>query len=258
VGLGSWHTFDVADTAPVQPVVSRFLALGGRLIDSSPMYGRAEACIGRMLAEAYRANPSTPKAWLATKVWTQGRDEGIAQMRRSLERLGVSTIDLMQVHNLVDWKVHLPTLRAWKEQGTVRYVGVTHYAHRAFDELERVVRTEKLDFVQLPYSASDRLAEERLLPACADAGLAVLVMQPFGTGALLRQVHGRPLPPVAAELGCSSWAQLLLKFVLGHPAVLCPIPATSQLAHLEDDLGALHGPVPSEAQRRQIVAALDA
>lgn len=256
IGLGSWQTFDVADPSKVQPVVARFLALGGRVMDSSPMYGRSEAAIGAMLAAIRRADPKAPAAWLATKVWTTGKREGIEQMKRSLERLGAPKLDLMQVHNLVDWKTQLATLREWKAAGTIRYLGVTHYAHSAFGELEQIVRKEKLDFIQLPYNAADRAAEQRLLPAAADRGVAVLVMEPFASGALFRSTKGRPLPAVARDLGCTSWAQLLLKFIVGHPAVTCPIPATSKVAHVEDNLGALRGPVPTEAQRRQIVAAL--
>jgi aryl-alcohol dehydrogenase-like predicted oxidoreductase len=254
VGLGSWQTFDVANPRTVQPVVERFLALGGRVIDSSPMYGRSEAAIGAMLGAIRKANPGAPAAWLATKVWTTGRREGIAQMQRSLARLGVAKLELMQIHNLVDWKTQLATLRAWKAAGTIRYLGITHYA--ALDELERVVRAEQLDFVQLPYSIARRAAEKRLLPAAADRGTAVLVMEPFASGELFARVRGKPLPAVARDLGCTSWAQLFLKFILAHPAVTCPIPATSKLAHLEDNMAALRGPVPTPAQRDRIAAAL--
>ncbi len=259
IGLGSWQTFDTDDTAPIQPVLDRFLALGGRVIDSSPMYGKAEAAIGTMLARrapATAATQTTPAPFLATKVWTQGSAEGIAQMATSFARMRTACMDLMQIHNLVDWKVHLPTLRAMKHEGRIRYLGVTHYALGAFDELEQIITTEQIDFVQLPYSVGNRAAEARLLPAAAAHGVAVLVMQPFATGRLFAQLAGKPLPAVASELACTSWGQLLLAFVLGHPAVTCPIPATSKLAHLDDNLGALHGPVPDEAQRAAIVAAV--
>jgi diketogulonate reductase-like aldo/keto reductase len=255
IGLGSWQTFDVEDSAKVTPVVERFLALGGRLIDSSPMYGRSEEAIGAMLAALRKADPKSPPAWLATKVWTNGKQQGIAQMTRSLERLGVAKLDLMQVHNLVDWKTHLPTLREWKAAGTIRYIGVTHYQHSAFEELEKIIRTEKIDFVQLPYNAAARAADKRLLPAAADHGVAVIVMEPFATGTLLRVTRVKRLPAVAKDLGCTSWAQLLLKYIIGHPAVTCPIPATSKVSHLEDDLGALRGPLPTAAQRAQIASA---
>lgn len=254
IGLGSWQTFDVDDdeVAALTPIVERFLALGGRVIDSSPMYGRSEQVIGAMLA----ALPDAPRPFLATKVWTEGRKAGEQQMRRSLERLRVDRLDLMQIHNLVDWKTHLKTLRAWKDAGTVRYLGITHYAHAAFDELEQILRAERLDFIQLPYNVLDRAAERRLLPAAADTGTAVLVMQPFESGDLFARVKGKPVPPWAADLDCTTWAQLFLKFLLGHPAVTCPIPATSKLSHLEDNLGALRGRIPDEAQRRQIVDAV--
>jgi aryl-alcohol dehydrogenase-like predicted oxidoreductase len=250
VGLGSYKTFDTEDIAAIQPVMDRFLALGGRVIDSSPMYGKAEAAIGKMLAG--KQEP----AFRATKVWTRGKQDGIAQMNRSFERMGAKTMDLMQIHNLVDWKVQLATLRAWKKEGRVRYIGITHYGHSAFDEMEKIVEKEKIDFVQLPYSVADRAAEKRLLPAAAAAGVAVLVMEPFASGALFTQVKGKALPAVASELGCTSWGQLFLKFLLGHPAVTCPIPATSKAKHVEDNLGALRGPVPDQAQRKAILAAM--
>ena len=258
VGLGSWQTFDVPpdEVASVQPVLDRFLELGGRLIDSSPMYGRAEAAIGEMLRRrGPRARRATPL--LATKVWTSGKKDGIEQMERSAARLGVQRIDLMQVHNLLDWKTHLATLRDWKERGRVRAIGVTHYQHAAFDDLERIIRTEKIDSVQLPYSVIDRAAERRLLPAARDHGVAVLILSPFESGALFRKVKGRPVPPWAAEIDCTSWAQLFLKFLLGHPAVTCPLPATSKLSHLEDNLGALRGRLPDTTLRRRIIAAVD-
>jgi diketogulonate reductase-like aldo/keto reductase len=259
IGIGSWQTFDVdgAGIPAVQPVLARFLALGGRVVDSSPMYGKAEAAIGTMLKGIRAADAAAPSPFLATKVWTQGAARGEAEMTRSMTRLGVASLDLMQIHNLVDWKVHLRTLRAWKASGTFRHIGVTHYAHSAFDDLEAVVRREKLDFVQLPYSVTDRLAEKRLLPAAADAGVAVLVMQPFDSGALFERVKGRALPGWAAEIDCTSWAQVFLKFLLGHPAVTCPIPATSKVKHLEDNMGALRGRVPDAALRARIVRELE-
>jgi aryl-alcohol dehydrogenase-like predicted oxidoreductase len=250
IGIGSWETFDVDDVTPIQPVLEKFFARGGRVIDSSPMYGKSEAAIGKMVAAI---RPATPP-FLATKVWTTGQREGIAQMERSIARMGAKVVDLMQIHNLVDWKTQLATLREWKAAGKVRYIGITHYG--ALDELERVLLAEKLDFVQLPYSVVQRGAEKRLLSACADRGAAVLVMEPFAKGAVFTKVKGKPLPPVAAELGCTSWAQLFLKFILAHPAVTCPIPATSKLAHLEDNMGAMRGPVPTQAQRDAIAATI--
>lgn len=253
VGLGTFQTFDVgADrVAEVQPVLDRFFELGGRLIDSSPMYGNAEQAVGLML-RARKSGPARP--FLATKVWTTGKQDGIAQMRRSAERFGVKHIDLMQVHNLQDWKTHLAVMREWKQAGTFRYIGVTHYQHSAFDELERIIRREKIDTVQLPYTAIDREAEKRLLPAAQDAGVAVLVLSPFESGALFRQVKGKPLPSWAADIDCTSWAQIFLKFLLGHPAVTCPLPATSKLRHLEDNMAAMRGRLPDAALRGRIAA----
>jgi diketogulonate reductase-like aldo/keto reductase len=254
VGLGSWETFDIPgdEVAAMTPVVERFLALGGRVIDSSPMYGRAEETIGAMLA----ALPDAPDPFLATKVWTEGGKDGEAQMKRSMKRLGVETLDLMQIHNLLDWKTHLKTLRAWKDAGTFRHIGITHYQHGAFDEMEAILKKEQLDFVQLPYSVVDRAAEKRLLPAAQDAGVAVLVMTPFESGALFSRVKGKAVPDWAAEIDCTSWAQLFLKFLLGHPAVTCPIPATSKVKHLEDNLGAMRGRLPDDAMRERIVKAV--
>jgi aryl-alcohol dehydrogenase-like predicted oxidoreductase len=252
IGLGTWKTLDVEDAGTREPVLRAFLDGGGRLVDSSPMYGRAQQVVGELLA---RIRPSAPP-FVATKVWIEGREAGITQMRDSIRKMG-GRVDLMQVHNLVDAATHLDTLRAWKAEGVIRYVGVTHYARSAFDELERIVRTGGVDFVQLPYSITHREAEERLLPAARDAGVAVLVMQPLATGALTARVQGRPLPAVAAELKCTSWATLLLKFVLGHPAVTCPIPATSDPAHLAEDLAAAEGPLPEDpALRRKLIEAI--
>jgi diketogulonate reductase-like aldo/keto reductase len=255
LGLGTWQTFDVsgAGIAEVQPVLDRYFELGGRLIDSSPMYGNAEAAVGAML-RGRRDKAVQP--FLATKVWTTGKQQGIAQMRRSAERFGAPRIDLMQVHNLQDWKTHLPIMREWKQAGTFRYIGVTHYQHGAFDELERIIRSEKIDTVQLPYSAVDRLAEKRLLPAARDAGVAVLVLSPFESGSLFRQVKGKPLPAWAADIDCTSWAQIFLKFLIGHPAVTCPLPATSKVRHLDDNMAALRGRLPDAAMRERIAAAL--
>jgi aryl-alcohol dehydrogenase-like predicted oxidoreductase len=253
LGLGTWQTFDVGtaprERTPLLDVLRRFFAAGARVIDSSPMYGHAEAVTGDLLAEL---QPDA-KPFLATKVWTTGKRQGIAEMERSFRRLRTTHIDLMQIHNLLDWETHLPVLREWKQGGRIRYIGITHYAHSSFAMLERLMRTEDVDFVQLPYNVVDRLAEERLLPAAQDTGTAVLVMRPFGEGSVLARVRARPLPALAAELGCTSWAQLLLKFILGHPAVTCPIPATSNVEHVADNLRAGEGPLPDEAMRRKIV-----
>ena len=246
LGLGTWQTFDVTGDriARVRPVLDRFLALGGRLVDSSPMYGNAESAVGAML-KARGARAVRP--FLATKVWTTGAAEGAAQMRRSAARFGVKTIDLMQVHNLMDWKTHLPRMREWKQAGSFRYIGVTHYQHSAFPELEQIIRKQKIDSVQLPYSVVDREAEKRLLPAAADAGVAVLVLSPFESGALFGKVKGVALPAYAADIDCTSWAQIFLKFLLGHRAVTCPLPATDKLEHLVDNMEAVRGRLPDRA-----------
>ncbi len=257
IGLGTWRTFNAGESererAQLREVVRRFFAAGARLIDSSPMYGRSEAVLGDLL----RGTPWAKQAFFAAKVWTTGRDTGEAEMARSERRMG-GRLDLMQVHNLLDWKTHLPTLRAWKAAGRIRYVGVTHYNLSAFDEMERILRTEKVDFVQLPYSVGVREAEERLLPAARDTGTAVIAMRPFEGGSLFRDVHSRPLPGFAREIGVTSWAQLFLKFILAHPAVTVAIPATADPDQLTNDLGAAEGPLPDQALRNKIVAHLGA
>jgi len=256
VGLGTWQTFDVGDgegeRAPLQEVLRRFLEGGGRVVDSSPMYGRAEAVVGDLVARL--RHPAAP--FLATKVWTTGRSAGESQMRESMRRLRAERLDLMQVHNLLDWETHLPVLRDWKAKGRLRHVGVTHYSLGTFAQLERLLRTEQLDFVQLPYSLATREAEKRLLPAAAETGTAVLVMRPFEEGALFRAVRGKPLPGWAAELDCERWSQVFLKYVLSHPAVTCVIPATSKPDHLSENLRAGVGPLPDEAMRRRMAESL--
>jgi diketogulonate reductase-like aldo/keto reductase len=257
VGLGTWQTFDVGDAAaeraPLAEVLEAFLGGGGRVIDSSPMYGRAEGVVGDLLAARPGGLSAAPHPFLATKVWTRGRAEGEAQMRRSMQLMRTQRMDLMQVHNLVDWRTHMATLRAWKEKGLVRYIGVTHYQLGAFGDLERIATKESIDFVQLPYSIATRDAETRLLPAAASAGVAVLVMRPFEEGALFARVRGKPLPPWAADFDCASWAQFFLKFILGHPAVTCPIPATASATHLRDNLGAGRGRLPDAAARKKMI-----
>jgi len=258
VGLGTWQTFDVGrseeERAPLLEVLRAFLGAGGRVIDSSPMYGRAEAVTGDLIARL----PGSPRPFLATKVWTRGRAAGQAQIAESMRRLRADPLDLLQVHNLLDWEEHLPTLRELKAGGRIRYLGVTHYARSAFDDLERLMRTERLDFVQLPYSVATREAERRLLPVAAETGTAVLVMRPFEEGALFRSVRGKPLPPWAAELGAAAWSELFLKFILAHPAVTAALPATSNPRHLAENVRAGFGLLPDEGLRKRIVAAVGA
>jgi aryl-alcohol dehydrogenase-like predicted oxidoreductase len=257
VGLGTWQTFDVGTGAaarePLREVLRRFAALGGRVIDSSPMYGQAETVVGDLTAELGLQG----SLFVATKVWTQGREAGVAQMERSLQRLRASRLDLMQIHNLVDWPTHLKTLREWKASGRVRHVGITHYTASAYGDLERIMRTERLDFVQLNYSLAERDAEARLLPLARDRGMAVLVNRPYAEGALFRRVRGRPLPPWAAELECRSWGQFFLKWILAHPAVTCAIPGTAKPEHLTDNMGAGTGPLPDPATRARMAAHFD-
>jgi aryl-alcohol dehydrogenase-like predicted oxidoreductase len=256
VGLGTWQTFDVGpseeERAPRLEVLRAFLAAGGRVVDSSPMYGRAEEVTGDLVARL----PDAPRPFLATKVWTTGKAEGEAQIRESMRRLRTDRLDLLQIHNLLDWRTQLATLRALKAEGKIRHLGVTHYARSAFDELERLLRTERLDFVQLPYSVATRDAEARLLPAAAETGTAVLVMRPFEEGELFRTVKGRPLPPWAKELGATAWSQVFLKFILAHPAVTAVLPATANPRHLADNVGAGTEPLPDEALRKRIVREL--
>ena len=254
IGCGTWQTFDVgagpAEREPLAEVLRILFASGGSVIDSSPMYGRSEAVVGDLLA----ALDAHARAFLATKVWTRGREAGIRQMTESMRLLRTPRLDLMQIHNLVDWRTHLQTLRAWKAEGKIRHIGITHYTVSAFDELEAIMRAEPLDFVQLNYSLDDRVAEDRLLPLAADRGIAVLVNQPFGGGRLLRSLAGTPLPEWAGELGCTTWAQALLKYVLGHPAVTCAIPGTSKPRHMRENCQAGAGTLPDAAMRRRMVA----
>ncbi|MEA2839453.1 MAG: hypothetical protein QOF41_783 [Methylobacteriaceae bacterium] len=257
VGCGTWQTFDVgADAAArkqLAAVLTTLFDAGGSVIDSSPMYGTSEDVTGGIVAEL----GARQKAFLATKVWTRGREAGVKQIERSMQLLRTDKLDLMQVHNLLDWRIHLATLRDLKSKGRIRYLGVTHYTSSAYPELEAVLRSEKLDFVQVNYSADDRAAEDRILPLAADRGMAVLINLPFGGGGFLRRLRSRPLPQWADEIGCRSWAQVLLKFVLGNPAVTCVIPGTSNPDHMRENAQAGTGAVASEAQRKRIVAELN-
>jgi diketogulonate reductase-like aldo/keto reductase len=254
VGLGTWQTFDVgrsaAERAPLREVLASFARLGGRVIDSSPMYGAAESVVGDLAAEL----GITEQLFVATKVWTTGRRAGVTQMEQSRQRLRVERLDLMQVHNLLDWRTHLPTLREWKAAGRLRYIGVTHYTPSGYDELERVLRAEPLDFVQVNYSLGERDAERRILPLAAARGVAVLVNRPFAAGGLFSHVRGTPLPDWAGEVGVESWAQLFLKWILAHPAVTCVIPATRRPQHLADNMRAGTGPLPDEPMRERMAA----
>jgi aryl-alcohol dehydrogenase-like predicted oxidoreductase len=238
LGLGTWQTFDVgaseSERAPLAEVLRDFAALGGTLVDSSPMYGRSEEVVGA--------------------VWTPGRQKGIEQMESSFRKMRTDRFDLLQVHNLVDVEAHLATLRGWKANGRVRYIGVTHYTASAHAEVEAVLRREAFDFLQINYSVAEPEAERRILPLAQEKGIAVIANRPFATGSLLRRLSKRPLPGWAAEIDCASWAQVLLKFVVSHPAVTCAIPATASPAHLRDNMGAGSGRLPDGALRARIAA----
>ncbi len=254
VGLGTSGAFEVGRSpdarAPLAAVLRELVALGAKLVDTAPSYGTAETVVGDLAAEL----GVTSRLFLATKVSARGRDAGVAQLRESMRRLRVDRLDLVQVHNLVDVDTHLATLDAWKGEGRVRYVGITDYRTGRHEALERLVAARPLDFVQVNYSVGERGAEERLLPLARDRGVAVIANRPFARGDLFARVRARPLPPFAAELGCETWAQLLLKFVVSHPAVTCAIPATSDPEHLRENVAAAYGPMPDAAMRARIAA----
>ncbi|MBC8327111.1 MAG: aldo/keto reductase [Planctomycetes bacterium] len=254
IGLGTSRTLDVDPTgenAELLQVLSGFLAHGGTLIDSSPMYGKAEAAVGELLGRLGRSD-----VFYATKVWTdQGKEAGIRQMEESQQLMGTPRFDLMQVHNLVGLEVQLATLRSWKEEGRIRYLGVTEM--RDYPKVEELIRDDLLDFIQIPYSLGERTVEQRVLPAALDHGVAVLVMRPFERGRLFTAMKGEELPGWAADFGIASWAQFFLKFLVGHPAVTCPIPATSKPHHLADNMRGGVGPLPGEAARKKMIALLE-
>lgn len=256
VGCGTWRTFDVGDNLQAQAALADVLRIlfdnGGSVIDSSPMYGSSEAVAGAVLTRI----GGHDRAFVATKVWTEGREAGIAQMEESMRRLQQPRIDLMQVHNLLDWRTQLATLREWKAQGRIRYLGITHYTSGAFADVEAVMRSETLDFVQINYAADDRAAEERLLPLAKERGIGVIVNQPFGGGGLLGKLKGQPVPEWSKEIGCTTWAQLLLKFVLAHPAVTCVIPGTGRPEYMRDNVRAGFGSYPDQLMRQRIAAAV--
>lgn len=259
IGMGTWQTFDEPAGRrrdALVPVLEAFFAGGGRVIDSSPMYGRSEEAVGELLGKL----PTAASPFLASKVWTSGRDAGRSEIERSIQRMAKPTgasMDLMQVHNLLDYETQAKTLRDLKADGTIRYWGVTHYQLGAFEKLERILERDNPDFVQLPYSLGVREAEHRLLPAAQSTGTAVLVMRPFEGGELFRRVRGKSLPEWAAAFDCKSWAQYFLKFIIAHPAVTCPIPATSKVEHMRDNVRAGHGRLPDEATRKKMISYLD-
>jgi diketogulonate reductase-like aldo/keto reductase len=257
VGLGTWQGFDVAgdaaQTAQARDALRTLVELGGRVIDSSPMYGSAESVSGA-LAEQLGIQS---RLFVATKVWTSGRQAGIRQMEESMRRLRVERLDLMQVHNLVDASTHLATLREWKKAGRVRYLGVTHYHAGAHRELERYIKPGDVDFVQVNYSLAEPEADRRLLAVAAETRTAVIVNRPFAEGAMFGRVKGKLLPDWAREMGCASWAQFFLKWILAHPAVTCAIPGTRNAKHVADNLGAASGPLPDESMRKRMAVYFD-
>lgn len=255
IGLGSWLTFgiDLDDGNEMlvrEKLLREFLIRGGGVLDSSPMYGTAQEVIGKCLQKIGRQNG----LFAATKVWVRGYRNAILQMERSRLLWGLPRFDLMQVHNLLDWETHLALLQSMKDQGKVRYIGVTTSHGRRHDELIRIMRTQKLDFVQFTYNLLDREAEQYLLPMAADKGIAVIINRPFQRGGLFEHVGQRALPPWAVELDCANWAQFFLKYIVSHPAVTCAIPATTQLSHLQQNMGAAYGHLPDVAMRKKMVA----
>jgi diketogulonate reductase-like aldo/keto reductase len=253
IGLGTWRTFDPsritdATLAPIEQTVAAFARAGGRVIDTSPMYGNAEAVTGKVVSDL----GIDESLFIATKVWTTGHAAGIRQMEESLRLLRRTQVDLMQIHNLVDWLTHLPTLREWKAAGRIRYIGITHYEPSAYSALADVIENERVDFVQLAYSATVRDAAQRVLPLAAERGVAVIVNRPFEGGGLMAKLGRRPLPPFANDFA-ASWAELLLKFVLAHPAVTCVIPATATANHLRENLSAGEGRLPTPSECRDLV-----
>lgn len=253
VGIGTYDTFDVGAKAPerteLKQVLQEFAALGGTVIDSSPMYGEAERVVGDLTAELGNRD----KFFFATKVWINGQQAGVRQMEQSFKLMRTARMDLMQIHNLLDLKVHTQTLQNWKASGKIRHMGITHYTASAHTELEKLIKTNAYDTVQFNYSLTEREAEARLLPACRDAGVAVIINRPFAQANLFSRVRGKPLPPWCADFDCGSWAQFFLKYLLGHPAVTCVIPGTRRVAHLRDNMAAGTGRLPDEAQRRRMV-----
>lgn len=255
VGLGTWQVFDVANDSAARAqageALRTFVELGGEMVDSSPMYGSSETVTGDLAAELGLHK----RLFIATKVWTQGREAGIAQMRDSVKKLRSGLkgpLDLMQVHNLVDTGTHMTTLRGWKKDGLVRYLGVTHYHAGAHADLEKAIRSADVDFLQVNYSIAEPQADQRLLAAAAESGVAVIINRPFAEGAMFARVKGKPLPPFAAEIGAASWAQLFLKWIIAHPAVTCVIPGTRNAAHVADNLAAAGGNLPDASMRRRI------
>lgn len=256
IGMGTWRTFNVGadETARAQrtQVLARFFEMGGRLIDSSPMYGSSQSVVGEGLSRLNR----TGDVFAADKVWVSGGANGPGQIAETQERWGVDAFDLLQVHNLVSWRAHLETLFAMKADGRLRHVGVTSYSGLRYDDIARIVESQPLDFIQVTYNLADREAERRLLPLAAERNIAVIANRPFREGALINRVNRFALPAIAAEIGAENWAQFLLKFIISHPAITAAIPATRRVDHMTENMGAMRGAKPDAAQRRAMIAAL--
>jgi len=253
VGLGSWKQFDVESTElllqPLREVLKLMADYGGKVIDSSPMYGKSEQVIGDLTTELGISD----KFFYATKVWTSGKQNGIEQMEESMKKMKRKTMELMQIHNLVDWKTHLKTLKKWKEEKKLRYTGITHYTETFHDELEEIIKSEEIDFVQFNYSINVRNAEKTLLKTAQDKGVAVIINEPYDKGNLFGEVKGKELPEWASEYDIKSWGQFFLKYIISHPAVTCVIPGTSNPKHLADNMGAGYGKLPDEDGRKRMV-----
>jgi diketogulonate reductase-like aldo/keto reductase len=251
IGLGTWQSFDVpkSDYSKLHSVLTTMYESGGRLIDSSPMYGSSEQVIGDLTSNIKLPSPF----FYATKVWTTGLREGIRQMESSMKKMKRDTMDLMQIHNLTDWKTHLPQLKRWKEEGKIRYIGITHYTDSSHAELERILKTEQLDFVQFNFSIFSRNAEASLLPAAAERGVATLINRPFGEGSAFKQIKGKSLPEWAKDFGANSWASFFLKYIISHPHVSCVIPATGDPKHALDNFSAGSGELPDADKRSKMV-----
>ena len=255
IGVGTWQTFDVgADQAARTQLREVLKLLDKNVVDSSPMYGSSESVAGDLIAEL----GARDRLFMATKVWTSGRAEGVKQMETSFRRLRVERMDLMQIHNLVDVATHTKTLLEMKSRKKIRYLGITHYTSSAYAEVERWLKTKQYDFLQINYSLAEREAEERILGISMDLGVAVIANRPFAEGAMFRRVKGKPLPPWAAELGIASWAHYFLKWIVSHPAVTCAIPGTGNPKHMADNLGAGMGKLPDAEQRRKMAEYFDA
>ncbi len=254
VGLGTYQSFDAApspsEREPLKEVLRELVRHGGGVIDSSPMYGRAESVVGDVTTDT----ALTKSLFMATKVWTSGREAGIAQMHDSMRKMRVDRMDLMQIHNLLDWRTHADTLREWKESGRIRYSGITHYHEGAYDDLAKIMKTKEFDFVQFNYSIAEREAEDMILPLALDTGHAVIINRPFAQSSLFARVKGKELPAWAAEFDCTSWAAFFLKYILAHPTVTCAIPATHNPKHMQANALAGVGKLPDETTRKKMIA----